>query len=188
MSRPEVRTHIDQLRARRSAFHKAELDNAAEIMEIAIGDALDAKKPMQVMRAVEFRLKLIGVIQDRRITLHHHDDRQSPDADVEDMAPDPDEWLDGHPSDPVPTETEAPVVAEPPVAKPEVTNNDLPPLSANDPRSPASVIKSLKSALPPNFLDDLPASLLEDLANGLAGLSPAHLPAHPKDVASELMG
>ncbi|EWY37394.1 hypothetical protein N825_11730 [Skermanella stibiiresistens SB22] len=186
MSRPEVRAHIDQLRQLHRAFHKAELDNAAEIMEIAIGDALDAKKPMQVMRAVEFRLKLIGVIQDRRITLHHHDDRQSPDAVVEDMAPDPDEWLDGLPDEPA--EAEAPVVTKPAVTKPEVTNSDLPPLSANDPRSPASLIKSLKSALPPDFLDDLPASLLDDLASGLPGLSPAHLPAHPKDVASELMG
>ncbi|EWY38509.1 hypothetical protein N825_13210 [Skermanella stibiiresistens SB22] len=174
MSQAAVRLRVDQLRVRHRAFHKAELDNAAEIMEIAIGDALDAKKPMQVMRAVEFRLKLIGVIQDRRIAHHYNDDRPSPDADVEDMPADPAEWLDGLPAglDETPSPDEAQVV----------TKDDLPPVSEDDPEAvssaplpPARVIQAVRSGLPPDFIRDLPAGMLDDLCDGMADLAPAQL-------------
>ncbi|EWY40124.1 hypothetical protein N825_03080 [Skermanella stibiiresistens SB22] len=174
MSQAAIRLRVDQLRARHRAFHKAELDNAAEIMEMAIGDALDAKKPMQVMRVVEFRLKLIGVIQDRRIAHHYNDDRPSPDADVEDMPADPAEWLDGIPAglDETPPPDEAPVV----------TKDDLPAGSEGDPEPasptplpPASVIQAIGSGLPPHFIRDLPAEILDDLCDGMADLTPAQL-------------
>ena len=49
------------------------------------------------LRAVEFRLKLGGVIQDRRIAHHYNLDQRHPDADQEDLDCDPREELDALP-------------------------------------------------------------------------------------------
>ena len=46
------------------------------------------------LRAIEFRLKLRGVIQDRRISHHHYLDQAHPDADVEHLDPNAQEELD----------------------------------------------------------------------------------------------
>ena len=46
------------------------------------------------LRAVEFRLKLGGVIQDRRIAHHYNLDQRHPDADQEDLDCDPEEEFD----------------------------------------------------------------------------------------------
>jgi hypothetical protein len=59
-----------------------------------IADALESNRTSLALRAIEFGLKLRGVIQDKRIAYHYHLDRQHPDADLEDLAPDPEEELD----------------------------------------------------------------------------------------------
>ncbi|WP_192499107.1 terminase small subunit [Skermanella pratensis] len=179
LGREEIRVRIDALRAERRAFHQSRLDRAAEVMETIIADAVEAKKPGIAMRAVEFQLKLFGVIQDRRIAHHFHGERQSPDAGVADMAPDPMEWMDA-----VPQDLEAPAV----------TKDDLPPVPDGDPAAapapapelPAGLIEALAAGLPPEFLEDLPADLLDDLPDEVAGLSWAELALRLKVVEAGL--
>jgi hypothetical protein len=94
MRQPEIRTRIDRLRAARRAEHQALLDEAAEQVEAIIADAQENKRGSLALRAIEFRLKLRGVIQDKRIAHHYHLDRTHPDADLEDLDGDPLEELD----------------------------------------------------------------------------------------------
>jgi len=94
MDQPEIRVRIDQLRAARRAEHQTLLDEAAGQVETIIIDALENKRSSLALRAIEFRLKLCGAIQDKRIAHHYHLDRNHPDADLEDLNPDPEEELD----------------------------------------------------------------------------------------------
>ena len=94
MRQPEIRTRIDRLRAARRAEHQALLDEAAEQVEAIIADARENNRGGLALRAIEFRLKLRGVIQDKRIAHHYHLDRTHPDADLEDFDGDPLEELD----------------------------------------------------------------------------------------------
>ena len=89
MSQPEIRIRVDQLRAARRAEHQAMLDEAAEQVGGIIADALESKRSSLALRAIEFRLKLQGVIQDKRIAHHYHLDCNHPDADLEDLEPAP---------------------------------------------------------------------------------------------------
>ncbi|QQP88782.1 terminase small subunit [Skermanella sp. TT6] len=190
LGREEIRVRIDALRAERRAFHQAHLDRAAEVMETIIADAVEAKKPGIAMRAVEFQLKLLGIVQDRRIAHHFHGQGWSPDADVQDMAPDPMEWLDAVPPAPEP---EAP---EPEPEAPAVTKDDLPQVPGNDPAAPPApglpgglpggLIEAFAARLPPEFLQDLPADLLDDLPDEVAGLSWAELARRLAEVEAGL--
>src|SRR3954469_14878897 len=94
MRQPEIRVRINQLRAGRHADHHTLLNDAASQVEIIITDALEKKSCGLALRAIEFRLKLRGVIQDRRIAHHYHLDRRHPDADLEHLDPDAQEELD----------------------------------------------------------------------------------------------
>ncbi|GEO40571.1 hypothetical protein SAE02_47190 [Skermanella aerolata] len=94
MRQPEIRTRIDRLRAARRAEHQALLDEAAEQVEAIIAGAQENNRGGLALRAIEFRLKLRGVIQDKRIAHHYHLDRTHPDADLEDLDGDPLEELD----------------------------------------------------------------------------------------------
>ncbi|MGF7208967.1 hypothetical protein GGE65_003562 [Skermanella aerolata] len=94
MRQPEIRTRIDRLRAARRAEHQALLDEAAEQVEAIIAGAQENNLGGLALRAIEFRLKLRGVIQDKRIAHHYHLDRTHPDADLEDLDGDPLEELD----------------------------------------------------------------------------------------------
>jgi hypothetical protein len=97
MRQPEIRVRIDEIRAERRAKHQAHLDEADEQIGWVIEDAFESKRPALALRAIEFRLKLRGVIQDKRIAHHHHgalDSKPHPDADLEDLAGDPEEELD----------------------------------------------------------------------------------------------
>jgi hypothetical protein len=111
MGQSEIRIRVDRIRHHRAVTHQAELDKAASLMEMVITAAVEQGRLTLVKRAVEFRLKLIGVIQDRRIAHHYHGDHNadltSPDADVEDLVPDPAEWLDGLDPDEVAAQCEA---------------------------------------------------------------------------------
>src|SRR3954469_4492164 len=62
-----------------------------------IADALEKKSCGLALRAIEFRLKLRGVIQDRRIAHHYHLGQRHPDADLENLDPDPQEEFDALP-------------------------------------------------------------------------------------------
>ena len=95
MSQPEIRVRVQQLRAKRRGDHQTLLDEAAVLVEDIITDAMEKKSCGLALRAVEFRLKLGGVIQDRRIAHHFHQDQRHPDADQEDLDCDPQEELDG---------------------------------------------------------------------------------------------
>ena len=97
MSQPEIRVRVQQLRASRRADHQTLLDEAAVLVEDIITDAMEKKSCRLALRAVEFRLKLGGVIQDRRIAHHYNLDQRHPDADQEDLDCDPREELDALP-------------------------------------------------------------------------------------------
>jgi phage terminase small subunit len=94
MNQPEIRVRVQQLRASRRGDHQTLLDEAAVLVEAIITDAMEKKSCGLALRAVEFRLKLGGVIQDRRIAHHYHQDQRHPDADQEDLDCDPQEELD----------------------------------------------------------------------------------------------
>ncbi|UEM04376.1 terminase small subunit [Skermanella rosea] len=183
MTQPEIRVRIDRIRAGRRAMHQAELDRAAGLVDTIIADAMEKGRSALALRAIQFRLKLLGVIQDRRIAHHFHDHRFSPDADVETLAPDPAEWMDGIDSAPEPTPTPAPQDAAAPdtaVTDAAVTDDDLSPPADSDPDClPAGFVEALKAELPPDilagFLDGIPADLLDDLPEEIAGLSWAEL-------------
>ena len=78
MRQPEIRVRVQQLRANRRGDHQTLLDDAAVQVEGIITDALEKKSCGLALRAIEFRLKLRGVIQDRRIAHHYHLDRATP--------------------------------------------------------------------------------------------------------------
>jgi hypothetical protein len=95
MSQPEIRVRVQQLRTNRRCSHQTLLDDAADQVETIITEALEKKSCGLALRAIEFRLKLKGAIQDKRITHHYHLDQRHPDADLEDLDCDPQEELDG---------------------------------------------------------------------------------------------
>lgn len=187
MSQPGIRVRIDRIRAGRRAMHQAELDRAADLVAAIIADAMEKGRPALALRAIQFRLKLLGVIQDRSIAHHCHDHRFSPDADVETLAPDPAEWMDG--LDPAPEPAPAPQGAA--ATDAAVTDDDLSPPADSDPEDclPAGFVEALKAELPPDILagfldglsaDQLPPDLLDDLPEEIAGLSWSDLAAHLK--------
>jgi phage terminase small subunit len=94
MRQPEIRVRIDQLRAGRHADHQTLLADAAVQVEAIVIDALENKRCGLALRAIEFRLKLRGVIQDKRISHHYHLDSCHPDADLEHLDPDGEEEFD----------------------------------------------------------------------------------------------
>jgi hypothetical protein len=97
MSQPEIRLRVDEIRAERRVQHQAHLDEADEQVGWVIADAFESKRPALALRAIEFRLKLRGVIQDKHIAHHHRgalDTLPHPDADMEDLPGDPEEDLD----------------------------------------------------------------------------------------------
>lgn len=89
MSQPEIRIRIDQLRASRSSGIQADLEEAAETVKAIIAEAMEKKSLSLAFRAVELRLKLRGVIQDRRIPHHFIAQAPHPDADLERLDFDP---------------------------------------------------------------------------------------------------
>ena len=97
MRQPEIRVRVDEIRTARQADHQAQLDEAAEQVGRVIEDAFETGRTGLALRAIEFRLKLRGVIQDKRIA-HHYvgclDSQPHPDADLEDLDCDPEEELD----------------------------------------------------------------------------------------------
>jgi hypothetical protein len=140
MSQPEIRIRVGQLRAERSGSHHADLEEAAELVRTIIGEALDKKSLSLALRAVELRLKLRGVIQDKRIAHHYvdvsHGGARHPDADLEDLdfdpaedddlpvvaaAPTPTPTIVTSDSDPAPTKVPAPAPALPPAFRPVAT-------------------------------------------------------------------
>ena len=112
--------------AARQADHQAQLDEAAEQVGRVIEVAFETGRSGLALRAIEFRLKLRGVIQDKRIA-HHYvgclDSQPHPDADLEDLDCDPDEELD--PVRFLPGYTRNPPPRTPPVT-PAVTFDDVP--------------------------------------------------------------
>ena len=129
MRQPEIRVRIDEIRASRQAAHQAQLDEAAEQVGCVIDDAFETGRPGLALRAIEFRLKLLGVIQDKRIAHHYYgclDSQPHPDADLEDLDGDPEEELDPIRFQPgylpEPASSDAPII-------PAVTLDDRPALS-----------------------------------------------------------
>jgi hypothetical protein len=134
MRQPEIRVRVDEIRTARQADHQAQLDEAAEQVGRVIEVAFETGRSGLALRAIEFRLKLRGVIQDKRIAHHYFgclDSQPHPDADLEDLDCDPEEELDpvrflpGYIPEPAaqPAAKDAAVI-------PTVTESDLPALSA----------------------------------------------------------
>jgi hypothetical protein len=136
MRQPEIRVRIDEIRASRQAAHQGWLDEADQQVGRVIDEAFETSRPALALRAIEFRLKLCGVIQDKRIAHHYYgclDNHAHPDADLEDLDGDPEEELD-----PI---RFCPGFAIESAAKdadctPAVTFDDLPALSAPAPALP----------------------------------------------------
>src|SRR3954466_12694885 len=84
MRQPEIRVRVEQPRTGRHATHQSLLDDASTQVQTIIADALEKKSCGLALRAIEFRLKLCGGIQDRRIGHHYHLEQRHPDADLED--------------------------------------------------------------------------------------------------------
>jgi len=126
MRQPEIRVRIDQLRAGRHADHHTLLNDAANQVEVIITDALEKKSCGLALRAIEFRLKLRGVIQDKRIAHHYHLDHGHPDADLENLDCDPEEEFDALPRLPPAKATapKAPAPKTPALPAPVVTSVD----------------------------------------------------------------
>ncbi len=134
MRQPEIRVRVDEIRTARQADHQAQLDEAAEQVGRVIEDAFETGRSGLALRAIEFRLKLRGVIQDKRIAHHYFgclDSQPQADADLEVLDCDPDEELDpirflpGYIPEPA-----AQPSAQPADATPAVTESDLPALPA----------------------------------------------------------
>src|SRR3954454_4734764 len=121
MRQPEIRVQVQQLRASRQGDHQSLLDDAAVQVEDIITDALEKKSCGLALRAIEFRLKLRGVIQDRRIAHHYLLGQRHPDADLEDLDCDPEEEFDALPRQPA----EAPAVKAPALSAPVVTKDPV---------------------------------------------------------------
>lgn len=98
MQQQEIRVRVQQIRTSRRQEHQSLLDEAAAQVEEIIADAQENKRGSLALRAIEFRLKLRGVIQDRRIAHHCHMDQRRPDADLEDLDCDPEEEFDALPN------------------------------------------------------------------------------------------
>src|SRR5688572_22244430 len=86
LTQPEIRLRIEALRAERRAERRAEhqrhLADAIAVVDGVIADAAQHSKSSVVLRAVELKLKLHGVIRDKRIDFYSYD-TPSPDADLE---------------------------------------------------------------------------------------------------------
>lgn len=89
MTQPEIRIRVDQLRAARNGSHQSDLEEAAETVKTIIAEAMDKRSLSLALRAVELRLKLRGVIRDKRIPHHYVSDAPHPDADLEQLDFDP---------------------------------------------------------------------------------------------------
>lgn len=94
MRQPEIRVRIDQIRTARNAHRQLRLDDAVAVVTEILDGALKANSFGLAFKAVEFRLKLEGIIQDKRIAHHYHLDVVHPDADLERLDCDPEEELD----------------------------------------------------------------------------------------------
>ncbi|WP_158045012.1 terminase small subunit [Skermanella pratensis] len=114
MRQPEIRVRIDQIRIAGSAHRQLHLDDAVAVVSEILDGALEGKSFGLALKAVEFRLKLEGIIQDKRIAHHYHLDAAHPDADLERLDCDPEEELD-HIRFPAPVSApaDAPVYADP---------------------------------------------------------------------------
>src|SRR5690349_14708991 len=94
MRQPEIRVRVEQLRTRCPPTRQRLREDAAIQVQAIIADALETQSCGLALRAIEFRLKLNCVIQDRRIAHHYHLDPCHPDADLEDLDPDAQEEFD----------------------------------------------------------------------------------------------
>jgi phage terminase small subunit len=152
MSQPEIRVRVQQLRASRRGDHQTLLDEAAVLVEDIITDAMEKKSCGLALRAVEFRLKLGGVIQDRRIAHHYHLDQRHPDADLENLDPAPQEEFDALPRQPAKAiapkaqALPAPVVTQDPVV---TRDSDLPRFMTQPPASGSLLGSTAMAALMP---------------------------------------
>jgi hypothetical protein len=150
MRQPEIRVRVDEIRTARQADHQAQLDEAAEQVGRVIEDAFETGRSGLALRAIEFRLKLRGVIQDKRIAHHYYgclDNHAHPDADLEDLAGDPEEELDSIRFRPGFTMESTAKDAD---CTPAVTFDDLPALSAPAPAlpPPPQTVPQLKAPQP----------------------------------------
>ncbi|WP_158044049.1 terminase small subunit [Skermanella pratensis] len=191
LGQEEVRMRIDTLRAERRAFHRSRLDRAAEVLDTVIADALEARKPGIVLRAVELQIKLLGIVQDRRISHHFHGEGSGSDAGAYDAAPDPREWLDGIPpklvvpaAETVPAEPAPATEAgpQPGDAVQIVTEDDLSAASGSDPAAASpGMTEPLPAGLPPKLPKDLPAGLWDKMPDDFARLPLAEpVPGRPE--------
>jgi hypothetical protein len=151
MRQPEIRIRVDEIRTARQADHQAQLDEVAEQVGRVIEVAFETGRSGLALRAIEFRLKLRGVIQDKRIAHHYagcSDSQPHPDADLEDLDCDPDEELDSVRFLPGSIlEPGAEDAAQSAAVAPVVTFDDVPALPAPAP-TPSPTPASTSSSAP----------------------------------------
>jgi phage terminase small subunit len=191
LTQPEIRLRIEALRAERRAEHQRHLADAIEVVNGVIADAAQHSKPGVVLRAVELKLKLQGVIRDKRIDFYSYD-TPSPDADLENVECNRGEEFDGLPGheymfvppgfgEPVPA---APAPAAPPT---EIVTKDDPDAVIDATPAPATPAPGTPVRIAPRARniprtseivtsDDLPTTSLNDLIAGLAAMTAAFPP------------
>jgi hypothetical protein len=192
LTQPEIRLRIEALRAERRAEHQRHLVDAIEIVNGVIADAAQQSKSSVVLRAVEFRLKLQGVIGDKRIDFYSYNQVPSPDADLENVDCNRGEEFDGLPGHEymfVPPGFTAPAEAAPATPSTETVTKDDPDAvtDAAPAPAPAPAAPVTPARIPPRTRhiprtsgivtsDDLPTASLDDLIAGLAAITAAFPP------------
>jgi hypothetical protein len=195
LTQPEIRLRIEALRAERRAEHQRHLADAIDIVNGVIADAAQHSKPGVVLRAVEFRLKLQGVIGDKRIDFYSYNQVPSPDADLENVECNRGEEFDGLPGHEyrvIPPGFTAPEPAAPATPPTETVTNDDPDAVTDAapvpvPATPERIAPRTRPIPRTSGIvtsDDLPKTSLDDLIAGLAAMAAIptalrHSPACP---------
>src|SRR3954454_15247771 len=119
MANSDIRLRVEEFRRTWMAERNATIDEAVEETGQVVETALRLNRPTAALKAIELKLKLRGIIQDRRFSLY----TDSPDDDLSTCLFDPREDEDP-PLEPL---AEAPVTpAEPPAPAPPIAATPAP--------------------------------------------------------------
>jgi phage terminase small subunit len=140
MANSDIRLRVEEFRRSWMAERNASIDEAVEETGQVIETALRLERPTAALKAIELKLKLRGIIHDRRFSLY----TESPDDDLSTCFFDPREDEDP-PLEPL-AEAPAPP-AEPPAPAPPIAATPVP---QPEPRKPqlSAVKTSTAPAIP----------------------------------------
>src|SRR3954466_13036379 len=143
MANNDIRLRVEEFRRTWMAERNATIDEAVEETGQVVETALRLNRPTAALKAIELKLKLRGIIQDRRFSLY----TDSPDDDLSTCLFDPREDEDppleplskapASPAEPPPPEAiVSPDPPPPPPPEPAVPPTPPPPAPPPQPRKP----------------------------------------------------